>query len=121
MLSAFKENKSTVTKRASHRRTAENCVTMIDGRAYPVYNWSEGGLLIQADERMFSLNAPVDVTMKFRLAGKILDIAHKGKIIRKARDKLAIQLEPLTRDVHTKMNQVIDDLMATEFAESQMA
>ncbi len=121
MLSAFKETKSTVTKRASHRRAAENCVTMIDGRAYPVYNWSEGGLLIQADERLFSLNAPVDVTMKFRLTGKILDIVHKGKIIRKARDKLAIQFEPLSRDVHAKMNQVIDDLMATEFAESQMA
>lgn len=120
MLSAYKEQ-SSITKRKSHRREADNCVSMIDGRAYPVYNWSEGGLLVQADERLFSVNAPVDVTMKFRLTGKVLDVPHRGRIVRKARDKLAIQFEPLTRDVQNKLKQVIDDLVTREFAESQMA
>lgn len=120
MIAAFKEDKQE-SKRKSPRRPAENCISMIDGRAYPVFNWSDGGMLLQADDRLFSLNAPVDVTMKFRLSGKIVDVPHRGRIIRKARDKLAIQFEPLTREIQNKFKQVIDDLVTTEFAESQMA
>ncbi len=112
--------KEHVTKRKSPRRSAENCVSMIDGRAYPVFNWSDGGMLFQADDRLFSLGAPVDVTMKFRLSGKIVDIPHRGRIVRKARDKLAVQFEPLTREIKNKFKRVLDDLVASEFAESQM-
>lgn len=108
------------TKRKSPRRSAENCVSVIDGRAYPVYNWSEGGMLFQADDRLFSLDAPVDITMKFRLSGKILDIVHHGRIVRKARDKLAVQFAPLNREIQNRFKQVVDDLVASEFAESQM-
>ena len=108
------------SRRKSPRRVADNCVTMIDGRAYPVYNWSDGGLMIQADDRLFSLSAPVDVTLKFRLSGKIMDIPHRGKIVRKMRDKLAIQFEPLTRDIQNKFKQVVDDYVTRQFVESQM-
>jgi hypothetical protein len=109
------------TRRKSPRRSADNCITVIDGRSYPVHNWSDGGLLLQADERMFSLAAPIEVTMKFRLSGKIVDIAHRGKVVRKMRDKLAIQFEPVGRDIQRKFKQVVDDYVTREFAESQMA
>ncbi len=120
MLNAIKDENA-ITKRKSQRRAADNCVSIIDGRAYPVYNWSEGGLLVQADERLFSVNTPIDVTMKFRLTSKVVDVPHRGRIVRKARDKLAIQFEPLTRDLQNKFKQVVDDLVTREFAESQMA
>jgi hypothetical protein len=109
------------TRRASPRREADNCISMIDGKAYPVHNWSDGGMLIHADERMFSMNAPVEVTMKFRLSGRLLDIAQRGKIIRKSRDRLAIQFENIGRDTAQKFKQVVDDYVTREFAESQMA
>lgn len=107
------------SRRSTPRRTADNCISMIDGKAYPVYNWSDGGLLIQADERLFSLSSPVEVTMKFRLNGKILDIPHRGKVIRKSRNGLAIQFETLTREVTQKFKQVVDDYVTREFMESQ--
>ena len=107
------------TRRKSPRRAADNCISIINGKAYPVHNWSDGGMLVQADERLFSEAAPVEVTMKFRLSGRILDIPHKGRIIRKTRDRLAIQFEPLTRDITKKFKQVVDDFVTREFAESQ--
>ncbi len=109
------------TRRKSPRRTADNCVTMINGRAYPVHNWSDGGMLVQADERLFSVTAPVEIMLKFRLSGKILDIPHRGRVIRKMRDRLAIQFDPLSREVSNKFKQVIDDFVTREFAESQLA
>lgn len=117
----FTQSNDTEDSRRTHtRRTADNCITVIDGRAYPVFNWSDGGMLIQADERMFSMATPVEITMKFRLGSTILDIAHRGKVIRKMRDRLAIQFEPVTRDVQKKFKQVLDDYVTREFMESQL-
>ena len=106
------------TRRSSPRRAADNCISVINGKAYPVHNWSDGGMLVHADDRMFSLSAPVEVTMKFRLSGRIMDIPHRGHIVRKMRDRLAIQFEPLTRDISNKFKQVVDDYVVREFAES---
>ncbi len=113
-------NDSGTSRRRSPRRTSDNCVTVIDGRAYPVYNWSDGGLLIGADERLFSLDAPVEVTMKFRLTDKIMDIPQRGQIVRKAKDRLAIQFEPLNREIQKMFKQVVDDYVTREFMESQL-
>ena len=109
------------TRRATPRRAADNCISVINGKAYPVHNWSDGGMLVQADERLFSMSAPVEITMKFRLTGKILDIPHKGRVVRKTRDRLAIQFEPLSREIANKFKQVVDDFVTREFAESQFA
>lgn len=112
------DNSDMETRRRSPRRSADNCISVIDGKAYPVHNWSDGGMLVHADDRMFSLSAPVEVTMKFRLSGRIMDIPHRGRIVRKMRDRLAIQFEPLSRDIVNKFQQVIDDYVTREFAES---
>ena len=109
------------SRRKSTRRAADNCVSVINGKAYPVHNWSDGGMLVQADERMFTQGSPVEITMKFRLTGKIVDIPHRGRVVRKTRDRLAIQFEPLTRDITKKFKQVVDDYVTREFAESQFA
>lgn len=109
------------SRRVSPRRPGENCITLIDGKAYPVQNWSDGGLLIQADERLFSMSAPLEVTMKFRLAGRMMDVSHRGRVIRKTRDRLAIEFEPLTREIGQKFKQVVDDMVTRQFADSQLA
>ncbi len=106
------------TRRKSPRRAADNCITVINGKAYPVHNWSDGGMLVHADDRLFSVAAPVEVTMKFRLSGRIMDIPHRGRIVRKMRDRLAIQFEPISRDIANKFKQVVDDYVTREFAES---
>lgn len=109
------------TRRKSPRRSADNCISVINGKAYPVHNWSDGGMLVHADDRLFSLSAPVEITMKFRLTGKIVDIPHRGRVVRKMRDRLAIQFEPISREISQKFKQVVDDFVTREFAESQFA
>lgn len=109
------------SRRATPRRSADNCITVIDGKAYPVHNWSDGGMLIQADERLFGKDAPVEMTIKFRLSNRLMDISQRAKIIRKTRDRIAVQFEPLSREVTQKFQQVVDDYVTREFADSQMA
>jgi hypothetical protein len=119
MLSIIGDN-HTSTRRKSTRRAGDTCVTVIDGKAYPVQNWSDSGILLQADERTFSVLSPVEVTMKFRLAGRILDIAQRGRVVRKSKDRLAIQFENMGQDAIRKFKQVVDDCVTREFMESQM-
>lgn len=109
------------SRRATPRHKAGNCIVLIDGKAYPVHNWSEGGLLIQGDDRMFSTDAPVELTMKFRLGNRLLDIAQRGHIVRKTRNALAVQFDAVQQDVSRKFKQVIDDMVTREFADSQLA
>lgn len=100
------------------RREADNCISVIDGKAYPVHNWSDGGMLVHADDRMFSLSAPVEVTMKFRLSGRIMDIAHRGRVSSSNPRPSRHSIRALSRDVSNKFKQVIDGSVTREFAES---
>jgi len=107
-------------RRQSPRRKGDNCVAMLNGVTYPVHNWSDGGVMIQADERLFSMAAPVETTLKFRISGRLVDIPLRGHVIRKTRDRLAIQFDAFHRDIQKKFQQVIDDYVTREFVESQL-
>ncbi|NCO02704.1 MAG: PilZ domain-containing protein [Alphaproteobacteria bacterium] len=106
--------------RSHPRRAMDSCVGIIDGKIYPVKNWSQGGALMTGLEH-FSLeeNQEKEITLKFKLAEKIMDIKHKGKILRRAQDKFAVQFAPLTRDVEQAFKKVMDDYVTQEFANSQ--
>lgn len=107
------------SRRVHERRKMDSCVGIIDGKAYPVQDWSKGGILLTGDDRNFTLNEAKTVTLKFKLADRVMDVLHSGKILRKSRDKFAIQFAPLTQEVERKFKQVVDDYVAQEFANSQ--
>ena len=107
------------SRRSHERREMDSCVGIIDGKAYPIQNWSSGGVLLTGDDRNFSMNDTKTVTIKFKMANKIMDVAHTGRILRKARDKFVLQFSPLTHDVNRKFKQVVDDYVTQEFANSQ--
>ena len=107
------------TRRTSERRQMDSCVGIIDGRAYPIKDWSKGGVLIMGDERQFALNETKAITIKFKLADKIIDVVHAGRVLRKGRDQFALQFAPLTGEVDRKFRQVVEDAVAQEFANSQ--
>lgn len=123
ILDSLKVNASNddVDSRRSHeRREMDSCVGIIEGKAYPVQNWSEGGILLTGDERTFTVNDIKTVTMKFKLADRIMNVTHNGRILRKAKDKFVLQFSPLTQDVNRRFKQVVDDYNAQEFANSQL-
>lgn len=108
------------SRREHERREMDSCVGIIDGKAYPIQNWSTGGVLITGDDRQFTVNETKTITLKFKIADRVMDVTHTGRVLRKAKDKLVLQFAPLTGDVNKKFKQVVDDYMAQEFVNSQM-
>ncbi len=107
-------------KRQNPRRSDDRCVAVVNGQMYPVENWSNGGMLITADERLFSIGQKCVFTLKFKLRDDIMEVDHKSTVIRKAPGKVALQFEPLPRDAQAKFQQVVDDYVAQRFVESQI-
>ncbi len=108
------------TKRRHPRRSVDRCVVVIHGQTFPVENWSLGGVLLHGDERLFGKAQDLDVTVKFKLRNSIIDITHRAHVVRKANGKIALEFEPLNQTISRKFQQVIDDYVAREFANSQI-
>lgn len=91
LLSSLKtstSNDEQTTKRTHLRRGVDCCVAVIHGRTFPVENWSLGGVLLQTDERLFGKEQDIDLTVKFKLRNNIVDISHKGTVVRKTNGKV---------------------------------
>lgn len=112
-------NDAMITRRNQPRRAVDRCIAVIDGMPHPVEDWSLGGALITANDRLYAFGQPVELTMKFKLSDRVLDVIQRGHVTRKANGKIAITFEPLDRATKSKFMQVIDDDVANEFAESQ--
>lgn len=106
-------------QRAYPRRDVDSCVAMIDGKIYPVKNWSHGGALLSGLEHTIGENDIKDITLKFKLSDRVMDINHKVKILRKVHDKFAVQFAKLTPQIEDSFKKVVDDYVTQEFANSQ--
>ncbi len=119
-LRATTSNDATETQRRYPRRGNDRCVVVIHGQTFPVENWSFGGVLLGADERLFGTAQDIDITLKFKLRNTILDVPHRGRVIRKTNGKVAIEFESLDKAIRRAFQQVLDDANASEFATSQI-
>jgi hypothetical protein len=108
------------SKRRHDRRGMDNCVGVIADKTYPVENWSQGGVLIYGDPRPFELNGEIEITLKFRMRDEIVTVPHRARVIRKSYDRVAFQFAPLTNAIKRAFQGVIDDFVASQFAESQL-
>ena len=114
-------NDKTETRRRHPRRESDRCVIVIHGRTFPVANWSMGGVLSVGDERLFGNGQEVEFTLRFKLRNTVMDVQHRGHVLRKSPQKVAVVFEPVTKTVNRYFQQVIDDAAAREFANSQAA
>jgi hypothetical protein len=119
-LRATTSNDSSETQRRHPRRGNDRCVVVIHGQTFPVENWSFGGVLLGADERLFGTTQDIDITLKFKLHNAILDVPHRGRVVRKTNGKVAIEFEALDKTIRRAFQQVLDDANASEFASSQI-
>ena len=106
-------------KRRHDRRDCDHCVTVINGKLYPVKNWSQSGLLIFSDPKTFAVNKEIDVVLKFKLSESVLDVTHKARVVRKAYDRVALEFLPLTRAIQKAFHTVIEDMITAKFVDSQ--
>tara|TARA_B100002019_G_C21232673_1_gene580977 strand:- start:1200 stop:1604 length:405 start_codon:yes stop_codon:yes gene_type:complete len=109
-----------IQKRRYERRSSDTCVGEINGRNYPIINWSNGGALIFADDRLFNQGEKITFKMKFRVRDRIISIPHAGEIIRKGALRIAIQFDEMNDAMRKALNHVIDDTAVREFADSQI-
>ena len=112
-------NDDHTSRRAHERREMDSCVAIIDGKAYPVQNWSHGGVLLTGDEKNFTVDDQKEITLKFKLADRIMDVTHTGQILRKSSNRFVMKFYPLTQEVGHRFKQVVDDYIAQEFVSSQ--
>lgn len=123
LLASLKNNSSNdseATRRRHPRRASDRCVVVIHGQTFPIEDWSAGGLALVADDRLFGANQHIEFTLKFKLRNTIIDVSHRGNVVRKGHQKVAIEFEPLSQTIRRKFQYVIDDRNAGEFANSQV-
>lgn len=112
-------NDAALTRRNQPRRAVDRCIAVIDNTPHPIENWSLGGVRVTANERLYALGQQLDITLKFKLSDRVIDIRLNGNVIRKTNGKIAIAFDALDKQTRGQFMQVIDDDVANEFAESQ--
>lgn len=106
-------------RRRYARREHDRCVAMIYGQTFPVRDWSLGGVQIAGDERLFGIGGQIEMTLKFKLRNTIIDVPVIGTTVRKGSGRVALAFGELHNQIRRSFQQVIDDCIAAEFANSQ--
>ena len=75
--------------------------------------------MLTGDARLFGMNDVKEIIMKFKLAERVIDVPHRGRVLRKGNNEFVLEFSPLTESVDNKFKMVIDDYNAREFANSQ--
>lgn len=121
LLDSMKTEPQAVKANRQHaRRAGDRCVVLVNGKMHPIENWSSGGLLFVGDDRLFALGQDCDVTLKFKLRDDMINIEHKGAIVRKSDGKIAVRFAPISKKIQASFQQVVDDFVSQRFAESQL-
>jgi len=108
-----------ISRRTHPRRSCDQCIGFIDGKAHPILDWSPGGVKVFGDPRPLGLGQEMDVEMKFHLRDQLVHVKHRAKVVRKTNESYSLQFEPLTGEIRKTFQNVIDDFNAREFAGSQ--
>ena len=121
---AVKKDQDT-ERRSSDRRDQDSCVGVIHGKSYKVENWSLGGMLLSRKESQnetpdFDLNENIELTLKFKLGEALMNVDHKGSVVRKNDQKVAVHFSPLTKAIRKKFQHVIDDYVTREFSDTHI-
>ncbi len=118
--SATNDNKE-ATRRRFPRRMTDICVAAVDGINYPVQDWSQSGVLFEADGRVFEAGAEHNVVMKFKLSDVVTEIPVKAKVIRASKLKVALEFFDVPKIIQTAFSKVIEDAMARKQESEQQA
>lgn len=110
------QNDSFLSRRADERRKVDSCVALLDGKMYPVQNWSMGGVQLAGDERLFSVGQEMEVTLKFKLRNEILETHQAAQVIRKNKNAIGLRFGPVIGQTRKDFQKVMDDSMVKEFS-----
>jgi len=121
LASATNDNNE-ATRRRFPRRMKDICVVSVEGTNYPVEDWSQCGVLFDADGRAFKAGTKLAATMKFKLADNVTEISVPAKVVRAGKTKVALEFVEVPKKIQNAFSKVIEDaalhdaLMAGEYA-----
>lgn len=99
-------------RRRYMRREQDVCAIEINGTTYPIKDWSMGGALIETPTRSFAEGQEITFDIKFKLRDRVLEVTHKGKVMRTSKTQMAIQFDPLPGETRTEFDRVVEDANA---------
>lgn len=106
-------------RRAYPRRDNDKCISVIDDHLLPIENWSMSGVLLNGDERLYNIGDNIDMTLKYKTSKGIVEVSQSGHVVRKGKERIAMEFQPLNRQSFNDFQRVIDDDAASQFAASQ--
>ena len=109
--SATNDNRET-TRRRFPRRMTDTSVVTVDGTTYPVEDWSQCGVLFDADGRDFAAGDEHAAVMKFRMSDVVTEITVKARVIRTGKRKVALEFFDMPKKAANAFAKVIDDAIA---------
>lgn len=118
-LSAGNDN-AAPTRRRFARRANDICVLMVGENTYPIHDWSQCGVLFEADGRQFEAGTDMAATLKFRDNDTVTDIPLTATVIRAGKNRVACEFKNLNKFVEDTFNRIIENAtsaaLSTEFA-----
>lgn len=96
-------------RRRFPRRDQDVCILEINGKSYPVKDWSMGGALIETTDRSIAVGDQITFNIKFKLKDRVVELDHKGMVLRKTKTLIALQFDPLPGETRTEFDRVVND------------
>lgn len=109
---------NTISRRVYPRRTADRCISMIDGLMMPVVDWSQGGVRVFGDARTVAVGQEMNITLKFKLKNDLVDVQHRGQVVRKGTDNFSLKFLPMSQEIKRQLQHVIDEATSSEMMPS---
>lgn len=106
-------------RRAYPRRENDKCVSIIDDHFMPIENWSMSGVLINGDDRLYNIGDTVEMMLKYKTSKGIVEVAQQAHVVRKGKERIAMEFSSLNKNSFQDFQRVIDDAAASQFAASQ--
>lgn len=116
LASATNDNREP-TRRRFPRRMKDVCVADINGTTYPVHDWSQCGVLFNADGRIFESGQDCAVVMKFKLTDVVTEIPVSATVVRTGKKQVALEFVNMPKKIEKAFAKVIEDAMAAEEAD----
>lgn len=95
-------------KRRFPRRSHDVCMVNVDGHPFPVIDWSQCGILFEADSRSFTEGQAVNMILRFKLAHEVEDVKVTGKIVRKNSRYVATTFDDIPETTMKSFSKIID-------------
>jgi hypothetical protein len=109
-----------ISRRRFPRRSYDTCVIQVENTTYPVKDWSQCGVLFQADGRNFVQGQNVPVILKFRLLQSVIELPLSAQVVRISASLVALEFQDISDEIADAFDRVIKTSEAMQKSEGSI-